>query len=114
MAQPLDLRSRKQGVGGDRHEGLVPFLGTRASRTHEQSASFSKKFSKHLDMMHLFAVHYNSFRIHSNPHVTLAMEAGLSGTPMGCDWIVWLIDSMTLPTKKSRPRKSTKYRPRKT
>ena len=37
MAQPLDLRSRKQGAGGDRHEGLVPFLGTRASRPHEPS-----------------------------------------------------------------------------
>ena len=32
MARPLDLRSRAQGRGGDRHEGLAPFLGTRASR----------------------------------------------------------------------------------
>ena len=45
MVQPLDLRSRAQGRGGDRHEGLVSFLGTarpsgtRASRTQEPSAA---------------------------------------------------------------------------
>ena len=28
MARPFDLRSRAQEEGGDRHEGLVSFLGT--------------------------------------------------------------------------------------
>ena len=64
MVRPLDLRSRAQGRGGDRHEGLVSFLGTRASRPHEQSVSFGKKFAKHIDMMHLSSVHYNFKKDH--------------------------------------------------
>ena len=47
MAQPLDLRSRAQGTGGDRHEGFVAFLGTarpfgaQVSRPQEPSAAAS-------------------------------------------------------------------------
>lgn len=41
MAQPLDLRIRKQGMGGGRYEGIVPFLrvahpsGIRVSHLHQ-------------------------------------------------------------------------------
>ena len=64
MARPLDLRSQKQGTSGDRHEGFVPFLGTRASRPHEQFVSSGKKFAKHIDMMHLSSVNYNFKKDH--------------------------------------------------
>ena len=82
-------------------------------RYARKTNAFSKKFSKHIDMMHLFAVHYNFCRIHTSLRVTPAMEAGITDTLKDCEWIVWLIDSMTPSPKKPGPKKGTKYRPRK-
>lgn len=94
----------------ERHN-LIIRMGNR--RYTRKTNAFSKKFSKYIDMIHLWALHYNFCRIHTSLHVTPAMEVGLSGTLLDCDWIVWLINSMTLPPKKPGPAKGTKYRSRK-
>ena len=64
-------------------------------------------------MMDLWVVHYNFCRIHQTLRVTPAMEAGICETLRDYEWIVWLIDSMTLPPKKPGPAVGSKYKPRK-
>lgn len=95
----------------ERHNLTIRMENRRYTR---KTNAFSKKFAKHINMMDLWALHYNFCRIHSSLHVTPAMEAGLSDTLLDCKWIVRLIDSATLPPKKPGPAKGTKYRPRKT
>ena len=82
-------------------------------RFTRKTNAFSKKFSKHIAMMHLFAVHYNFCRIHSSLQVTPAMEAGLTDTLLDYEWIVRLIDTVSPKPKKPGPKKGTKYKPRK-
>ena len=94
----------------ERHN-LTIRMGNR--RYARKTNAFSKKFSRHITMMDLWVVHYNFCRIHKTLRVTPAMEAGICDTLRDCDWIVWLIDSMTMLPKKPGPAVGTKYRPRK-
>ena len=93
----------------ERHN-LTIRMGNR--RFARKTNAFSKKLSRHITMMDLWAVHYNFCRIHKTLRVTPAMEAGVCDTLLDCEWIVWLIDSMTLSPKKPGPAVGTKYRPR--
>ena len=83
------------------------------SRYARKTNAFSKKLSRHIRMMDLWAVHYNFCRIHGTLRVTPAMEAGLTTELHDCEWIVGLIDLMTMPPKKPGPKVGTKYGPRK-
>lgn len=84
----------------ERHN-LTIRMGNR--RYTRKTNAFSKMLSKHISMMHLWALHYNYCRIHKTLHVTPAMEAGLTDTLLDCRWIVWLIDSTTPAPKKPGP-----------
>lgn len=66
---------------------------------------FSKKMENHIHMLSLYFVHYNFCRIHKTLKVTPAMEAGLSETAHGMEWIVGLIDAAESETKKRGPYK---------
>ena len=94
----------------ERHN-LTIRMGNR--RYARKTNAFSKKLSRHITMMDLWVVHYNFCRIHKTLRVTPAMEAGICDTLLDCEWIVWLIDSMTMPPKKPGPPIGSKYRPRK-
>ena len=93
----------------ERHNRTIRMGNRRYAR---KTDAFSKKFSRHIGMIDLWVVHYNFCRIHQTLRVTPAMEAGISDTLLDCEWIVWLIDSMTLPPKKPGPAVGTKYKPR--
>ena len=93
----------------ERHNLTIRMSNRRFNR---KTNAFSKRFSKHIDMMHLFAVHYNFCRIHQTLRVTPAMEAGLTDILFDCEWIVALIDAITPPPSKPGPQIGTKYRPR--
>ena len=95
----------------ERHNLTIRMSNRRYAR---KTNAFSKMFSKHVAMMDLWAVHYNFCRIHSSLRVTPAMEAGIDNTLHDCEWIVELIDTMTMPAKKPGPKVGSKYRPRKT
>ena len=94
----------------ERHNLTMRMSNRRYAR---KTNAFSKKFSKHLAMMDLLAVHYNFCRIHSSLRVTPAMEAGIDDEPHNCAWIVELIDLSTAAPKKPGPKVGSKYRPRK-
>ena len=68
---------------------------------------FSKKLENHIHMLSLYFVHYNFCRIHKTLKVTPAMQAGLTDTEHGMEWIVGLIDVM-----ESAPRKRGPYKKR--
>jgi IS1 family transposase len=93
----------------ERHN-LTIRMGNR--RFNRRTNAFSKKFSKHIDMMHLWVLHYNFCRIHTSLRVTPAMEAGIETQLRDCKWIVELIDAATPPPKKPGPKKGMKYQPR--
>ena len=93
----------------ERHNLTIRTTNKRFAR---RTNAHSKKFSKHLDMMNLLAVHYNFCKIHTTLQITPAMEVGLSDTVRDFDWIVWLIDSTTAPPRKPGPKVGTKYQPR--
>ena len=93
----------------ERHN-LTIRMGNR--RYTRKTNAFSKMLSKHVAMMHLWAVHYNFCRIHSTIRVTPAMEAGLTDTLHDVEWIVGLIDKTTMAPGKPGPKKGSKYRPR--
>ena len=93
----------------ERHNLTIRMSNRRFAR---KTNAFSKMFSKHVAMLHLFMFYYNFCRIHMSLDVTPAMEAGLTDTLRDCTWIVELIDSLTPPPKKPGPQKGTKYRPR--
>ena len=93
----------------ERHN-MTMRMGNR--RYARKTNAFSKKLEAHRTMMDLWAVHYNFCRIHKTLRVTPAMEAGLCKSVRECDWIVWLVDSMTMPPKKPGPKVGTKYGPR--
>ena len=95
----------------ERHNLTLRMSNRRYAR---KTNAFSKMFSKHIAMMHLWAVHYNFCRIHMSLKVTPAMEAGLTGSLRDVEWIVGLIDLTTPVGKKPGPKKGTKYRPRQT
>ena len=82
-------------------------------RYTRKTNAFSKKLARHITMMDLWVVHYDFCRIHKTLQVTPAQQAGLCPSVRECDWIVWLIDSMTIPPKKPGPNVGSKYRPRK-
>ena len=94
----------------ERHNLTIRMSNRRFAR---KTNAFSKKVSRHIDMMHLFAVYYNFCRMHLSLRITPAMEAGLTDTLHEADWIVQLIDWNTLPPKKPGPPIGTKYRARK-
>ena len=50
----------------------------------------SKKFERHISMLHIGFVHYNFRRIHQTLRVTPAMEAGLEDTVRDCAWMAEL------------------------
>ena len=93
----------------ERHN-LTIRMGNR--RFNRKTNAFSKKFSRHVAMLHLFMFYYNFCRIHKTLRVTPAMEAGLTDTLHDVHWIVELIDSLTSPPKKPGPAKGTKYQRR--
>ena len=93
----------------ERHNLTIRMSNRRYAR---KTNAFSKKFSKHLAMMDLLAVHYNFCRIHSSLGVTPAVAAGIDNKPHDCEWIVELIDKATMPPKKPGPAVGSKYRPR--
>ena len=95
----------------ERHN-LTIRMGNR--RFTRKTNAFSKMLSRHVTMMDLWALHYNFCRIHMSLRVTPAMEAGLTKELHDCEWIVELIDAMTMPSKKPGPAVGSKYRPRKT
>ena len=94
----------------ERHNLTIRMANRRFTR---KTNAFSKKFSKHIDMMHLFAVHYNFCRIHKTLRVTPAMEAGITDILKDCKWIIGLIDIIEPEPKKPGPKKGAKYKPRK-
>ena len=94
----------------ERHNLTIRMSNRRYAR---RTNAFSKKVSRHIDMMHLFAVYYNFCRIHQSLRVTPAMEAGLTDTLREVDWIIQLIDWNTPPPNKPGPAIGSKYRPRK-
>jgi IS1 family transposase len=68
--------------------------------------AFSKKLENHIHMLSLYFVHYNFCRIHKSLKVTPAMEAGISDTAHGMEWIVGLIDAdVPAPAKRRRYKK---------
>ena len=81
----------------ERHNLTIRMSNRRYAR---KTNAFSKMFSKHIAMMHLWALHYNFCRIHSTLRVTPAMEAGLTDTLHDVEWIVQLIDLTTAASKK--------------
>lgn len=93
----------------ERHNKTIRMSNRRFTR---KTDGYSKKLSKHVAMMHLWAVHYNFCRIHKTLRVTPAMEAGIDDSLHDVDWIVDLIEKEARPTKKPGPKKGTKYRPR--
>ena len=93
----------------ERHN-LTIRMGNR--RYNRKTNAFSKKLTKHRDMFHLWALHYNFCRIHMSLRVTPAMEAGIDDQLRDCKWIVSLIDAIEPMPKKPGPKKGTKYRPR--
>ena len=112
-----DLSQVRKGVDTDhstsyveRHNLTIRMANRRFTR---KTNAFSKKFSRHHAMMHLFAVYYNFCRIHQTLRVTPAMEAGLTDKLYDVSWIVDLIDKITRSPKKPGPKKGSKYRPRK-
>ena len=62
--------------------------------------AFSKKIDNHIHMLSLYFVHYNFCRIHKTLKVTPAMEAGLTDTLHGMDFIIDLIDAREPKDKK--------------
>ena len=93
----------------ERHN-LTIRMGNR--RYARKTNAFSKKFAKHVDMFHLWALHYNFCRIHGSLRMSPAMEVGIDNTLRDCKWIVSLIDAIEPKPKKPGPKKGTKYRPR--
>ena len=93
----------------ERHNLTIRMANRRFNR---KTNAFSKKFSKHVSMMHLFALYYNFCRIHQTLRVSPAMEAGLTNKLRDVEWIVHLIDEITQPPKRAGPKMGTKYRPR--
>ena len=73
----------------ERHNLTIRMSNRRYAR---RTNAFSKMFSKHIAMMHLWVVHYNFCRMHASLSVTPAMEAGLTETLHDVEWIVGLID----------------------
>ena len=61
---------------------------------------FSKKIDNHIHMLSLYFVHYSFCRIHKTLKVTPAMEAGLTDTLHGMDFIIDLIDAREPKDKK--------------
>ena len=94
----------------ERHNLTIRMENRRYAR---KTNAFSKKISRHIAMMDLWAVHYNFCRLHKTLRVTPAMEAGLTDTLHDVEWIVKLIDKTTVAPKKPGPKKGSKYRPRK-
>ena len=94
----------------ERHNLTIRMANRRFTR---KTNAFSKKFARHIAMMHLFALHYSFCRIHQTLRVTPAMEAGLTDMLHDVEWIVDLIEGITEPPRKPGPQKGTKYRPRK-
>ena len=94
----------------ERHNLTIRMGNRRYARS---TNAFSKIYSKHIDMMNLWVVHYNFCKIHTSLHVTPAMEAGLMPTVRDCKWICGLIDAIEPRPKKPGPKKGTKYQPRK-
>ena len=94
----------------ERHNKTIRMCNRRFTR---RTDAFSKKFSRHEAMMHLFMVYYNFCRIHQTLRVTPAMEAGIDDQLHDMEWIVGLIEDITKPPKKPGPKKGSKYRPRK-
>ena len=81
-------------------------------RFNRQTNAFSKKLTKHLAMMHLFAVYYNFCRIHMTLRVSPAMEAGITIRLRDYEWIVGLIDAIEPKPKRPGPKKGSHYRQR--
>ena len=82
-------------------------------RYARKTNAFSKKFARHIAMMHLSLLHYNFCRIHMSLRVTPAMEAGIDPELHDLEWIVGLIDAAAPQPKKPGPAVGSKYRPRK-
>ena len=94
----------------ERHNLTIRMTNRRYTR---KTNAFSKKLSRHISMMDLWAVHYNFCRIHQTLRVTPAMEAGIEPELRDCEWIVWLMDQTTPAPKKPGPAVGSKYKPRK-
>ena len=95
----------------ERHNLTIRMENRRYAR---KTNAYSKMLSRHVTMMNLWAVHYNFCRIHSTLRTTPAVATGLADKPHDCEWIVGLIDAMTMAPKKPGPPVGSKYRPRKT
>lgn len=76
----------------ERHN-LTIRMGNR--RFMRRTNAFSKNHERHIDMMHLFMLHYNFCRIHSTIKVSPAMKAGVDDKLLDLEWIVGLIDANT-------------------
>ena len=110
------LRQTRKGVDSDhstsfveRHNLTIRMENRRYTR---KTNGFSKMLSRHVTMMDLWAVHYNFCRTHSTLRTTPAVATGLADEPHDCEWIVELIDAMTMPPKKPGPAVGSKYQPR--
>jgi IS1 family transposase len=67
--------------------------------------AFSKKLENHYHMLALYFMHYNFCRIHKSLKVTPAMQAGLSTTAHGIEFIVDLMEKA-----EAAPRKRGSYK----
>ena len=61
-------------------------------------------------MLSLYFVHYNFCRIHKKLKVTPALEAGLTDTLLGFDFMIDLIDAKESKPKKRGPYKKTNFK----
>lgn len=110
------LSQMRKGEDSDHNTSYVERLNLSVRMENRRYArktnAFSKMLSKHIAMVHLWALHYNFCRIHKTLRVTPAMEAGLADTLYDYEWIVGLINKTTPALKKPGPAKGSKYGPR--
>jgi len=115
---PADyIESRAEGVTGspDRNHVSTSYV-ERQNLTMRMSMrrftrltnGFSKKVENHMHSISLHFMYYNFCKIHTTLKVTPAMEAGITDTLHGLDFIVKLIDDRAEPPKKRGPYKIRK------
>ncbi len=91
----------------ERHN-LTIRMGNR--RYARKTNAFSKRFTRHEAMMHVWAIYYNFCWQHGSLRVSPAMEAGVDTRLRDYGWITDLVSAYEdkLPRKKPGPKQGTK------
>ena len=87
-------------------------MRTGIRRFTRDAIAFSKRASRHYDMLHLFFCYYNFVRPHQTLGTTPAVAMGLAKRPRSIRWIMKLIDKNAPTPEKPGPKVGSKNRPR--